>query len=61
MNNSATWDRTLKNREGYFHITPCSWNQLLPPTISGPKLAVESCHDFSPLALFVHTLSMSST
>jgi len=54
MNNIATWDRTLKNGEGYFHITPCSWNQLLPPTISDPKLAVESCHDFSPLALFAH-------
>lgn len=56
MNKSATWDRTLKNGEGYFHITPCSWNRLLPPTFSDPKLAVESCHDFSPRALFAHTL-----
>lgn len=54
MTNSATWDKPLKNREGHFHITPRSWNQILPPTIS--KLDVESCHAFSPLSLSAHAL-----
>lgn len=41
---------------GIFPYNPLQLESGFPSTFSDPKLAVESCHAFSPLSLSAHAL-----